>query len=209
MCCAGLSIQFTAMGLAAMTADNTDPVDARVLTLADIEKIAGTEGAEAADAALQRMKLAREAREAEAPADIENLDKLLDGLELGADEALEVIEHLELLDAAGEDAVEGVIAKAEAYEAQDVLDEARKEPNKLREQMRAARAKINGGVGVAPDDPLATDKIRVARYLKKYDRTPDDLPAGFWDEPDRDVRGILLGQVVGPIMAERRSAKQL
>ena len=44
------------MGLAAMTADNTDPVDARVLTLADIEKIAETEGAEAADAALQRMK---------------------------------------------------------------------------------------------------------------------------------------------------------
>ena len=89
----------------------------------------------------------------------------------------EVIEHLGELDAAGEDAVEGVIAKAEAYEAQDVLDEARKEPNKLREQMHAKLAEINGG------DPLAKDKKKVSNALKKVGRTLADLPPDFWKLP--------------------------
>jgi hypothetical protein len=150
-----------------------------------------------------------ETPEAEAPSDIESAEHLLGDLELGADEALEVIEHLDELDAAAEDAVEGAIAKAEAYEAQDVLDEARKKPNKLREQMHAKLAEINGGVRVAPDDPLATDKICVHRYLKKFGLTSDDLPDGFWDEPDEAVRGWLLGDTVGPVMAERRLAKRV
>jgi hypothetical protein len=94
-----------------------------------------------------------------------------------------VIEHLDELDAAGEDAVEGVIAKAEAYEAQDVLDEARKEPNKLREQMRAARAKYSGGIEVAKDDPLANEKKKIANTLKKVGRTLADLPPDFWKLP--------------------------
>jgi hypothetical protein len=158
-------------------------VKPQALTLADIDKIYKTEGAQAADAALQAMKLAREAREAEAPeaeapSDIENLDDLLRNLELGADETGEVIEHLGELDASGEDAVEGVIAKAEAYEAQDVLDEARKEPMKLREQMHAKLAEINGG------DPLAKDKKKASNALKKVGRTLADLPPD-WDKLPR------------------------
>jgi hypothetical protein len=83
--------------------------------LADIDKLAETDP-KAADAALQRMARAREAREAEAleadapeaeapraeapeaetpeaeaPSDIESAEHLLGDLELGADEALEVI----------------------------------------------------------------------------------------------------------------------
>jgi hypothetical protein len=110
------------------------------------------EGPKAADAALQRIVRSREAAEAEAPFDIENVSKLLGDLDLGADEALEGVEHLGELDAVAEAAVEGAIAKAEAYEAQDVLDEAGKAKMKLREQIRAAIVKYSGD-GVAPDDP--------------------------------------------------------
>lgn len=144
---------------------------AKDLTVAEIMKLGETDP-EAADAALQRMS---RAREAEAPSDIENVDNLLGDLELGAGEALEVVEHLDELDAAAEDAIEGAIAKAEAYEAQDVLDEARKE--QLREQMRAKLAEINGG------DPLAKDKKKISNALKKVGRTPADLPPDFWDLP--------------------------
>ena len=56
---------------------------------------------------------------------------------------------------------------------------------------------------------VATDKIRVSRYLKKFGLTSDDLPDGFWDEPDETVRGWLLGDTVGPVMAERRLAKRV
>jgi hypothetical protein len=139
-----------------MTADKKDPVEPRALTPADIMRIAETEGAQAADAALQRIVRAREALEteapeakfpeAEAPSEIESLHKLLGDLELGADEAFEEVEHLGELDAVAKVAVEGAIAKADAYEAQDVRDEARKARMKLQKQIRAARIKYSGGV---------------------------------------------------------------
>lgn len=175
-----------------MTADSDDPVEPQALTVAEIMKL-GEIDPKAADAAVQRIKLAREAREAEGPEaevpfDIENLDNLLGDLELGPDEPPEVIEHLGELDAAAEVAVEGAIAKAEAYESQDVLDEARKEPNKLREQMRAARAKYSGGVEVAKDDdPLALEKKKVAKTLNKVGRTLADLPPD-WDKLPRTTK---------------------
>ena len=169
------------MELAAMTADNDDPVEPQALTVAEIMKLGETDP-KAADAALQGIKLAREAREAEAPADIENVDDLLDGLELGADEALEEVEHLGELDAAAAYAVEGAIATAEAYEAQDVLDEAGKAQMKLREQIRAAIVKYSGD-GVAPDDPLAKEKKKVSNALQKVGRTTADLPPDFWKLP--------------------------
>jgi hypothetical protein len=204
------------------------------LAIAEITKLGETDP-KAADAALQRIAHAREAREAEAleadapeaeapraeapeaetpeaeaTSDIESVEALLRDLELGADESSSaVVETIGELDAAAESNVEAAIAKAESYEAQDVLAEARREPNKLREQMRAARTKINGGVRVAPADPLATDKIRITRYLKKFGLTLDDLPNCFWDEPDEAARGSLLGKTVGPVMAERCFAKRV
>jgi hypothetical protein len=186
MCCAVLRIQFSAMELAAMAV-----VKPQALTVAEIMKLGETDP-KAADAAVQRIKLAREAREAEGPeaevpSDIENLDDLLGDLELGADKTPEVIVDLDELDVAAEVVVEGAIAKAEAYESQDVLDEARKEPNKLREQMRAALARINGGLDFASDDPLAKDKRRVANALKKVGRTLSDLPRD-WDTLNRTAR---------------------
>jgi hypothetical protein len=138
MCCAGLRIQFSAMELAAMTADNDDPVEPQALTLAEIMKLGETDP-KAADAALQRMARAREARGAKAPSDFNNLDKMLSDLELGAGEALEGIEHLGELDAVAEAAVEGAIATAEVYEGQDVLDEARKPQPKYLEQLRVSK----------------------------------------------------------------------
>ena len=92
-----------------MTVPSDDPLEARALTLADIQRIYETEGAEAADAALQRMRLAREAREAEAPktktpSDLGSLE-LLGDLGVGAGETDgAVIEDLSELDALAEDA---------------------------------------------------------------------------------------------------------
>lgn len=187
--------------------------------LAEIIKLGETDS-KAADAALQRMARAREAREAEAlkaetpeaeaPSDIESVEALRGDLDLGADVgSTEAIEHVRELDAVAEAAVEGAIAKAEAYEAQDVLDEPRKAQPEYLEQLRAARIKYSGGVEVAADDPLATDKIRVSRYLKQFGLTLDALPSRFWDEPDETVRGGLLGDVVGPVMATRRFEKRV
>lgn len=58
-----------------------------------------------------------------------------------------------------------------------------------------------------PHDPLAIDKIKVARYLEKFGLTLDDLPPEFWTH-DEELRGFILGQIVGPVMAERRAAKR-
>lgn len=89
--------------------------------------------------------------------------------------------------------------------AEEHLDERQK----LLAEMRAYRKKINGGVEVTADDPLATQKIKVARYLKKFGLSESELPAGFWDEPDEADRGRLLGEVVGPVMAQKRFAKRV
>lgn len=58
---------------------------------------------------------------------------------------------------------------------------------------------------VAHNDPLATEKIKVTRYLKRFDLTPDVLPADFWTL-DENRRGFELGEIVGPV---RRAAKRL
>lgn len=169
-----------------MTADKKDPVEPRALTPADIMRIAETEGAQAADAALQRIVRAREAKfpEAEVPSDIESVEVLLGDLDLGADAgSAEAIEHVRELDAVAEAAVEGAIAKAEAYEGQDVLDKARKAQPKYLEQLRAARIKYNSGIEVAEDDPLALEKKMVAKKLNKVERTLADLPPDFWKLP--------------------------
>lgn len=77
----------------------------------------------------------------------------------------------------------------------------------LKAQIRASIEKY-GVVPVNADDLLATDKIKVARYLKQYGLTLTDLIAeypNFWTLDD-NVRGFLLGQFIGPI---RRAAKRL
>ena len=90
-----------------------------------------------------------------------DLNFVVADLEVGAGEiAEEVTEHLDELDASAEDAVEGAIAKAEAYEAQNVLDEARKEPTKLQEQMRAASRKYE------KDAELERDRVKKQRRAK-------------------------------------------
>ena len=206
--------------LAAYAAAKIKASVAQELTPALIEQTCGTDGPNTATPAVQVVAVAEKAEQT----DIENLELVLGDLELGADEtAGEVIEDMGELDAASEDAPINEIKreKAELAAAKQVdgaeiddgelaaRDEARKEPNKLREQMHAKLAEINGGVRVAPDDPLATDKICIARYLKKFGLTSDDLPDGFWDEPDEAARGWLLGKTVGPVMAERRLAKRV
>ena len=72
---------------------------------------------------------------------------------------------------------------ADVYDAQDVPDETRNAQMKLREQMRAARAKYSGGVEVAEDDPLAKDKKKASKALKKVERTLANLPSDFSELP--------------------------
>ena len=48
--------------------------------------------------------------------------------------------------------------------------------------MRAYTAKHSAPVPT-PSDPLALDKIKVTRHLKKHGLTPDVLPEGFYDWP--------------------------
>jgi hypothetical protein len=105
---------------------------------------------------------------------------VLADFEVGAEESREVIKNLHELDASAESAVETFIAKTETDEAQDVLDKTREAAMNLREQMHAARVRIDGGVKVSADDPLAIDKRRVAKTLKRVGRTSADLPPDFW-----------------------------
>src|ERR1019366_9680608 len=156
--------------------------------------------------------------------DIENLELVLGDLELGADEtAGEVIEDMGELDAASEDAPINEIKreKAELAAAKQVdgaeiddgelaaRDEARKEPNKLREQMHAKLAEINGG------DPLAKDKKKVSNTLKKVGRTLADLPTD-WDKlprftksPGERSRQSEVYRVFGEGEEEMREAERL
>lgn len=180
------------------------------LAIAEITKLGETDP-KAADAALQRMAREREAREAKAfeakyPADDDGL--VLGDLEVGAGETSEVIEDIGELDSAGK----GTLANAEA---QDTLDEERREPTKLQVQMRATRARLNGGIDVASDDPLATDKIKIAKALKKVGRTLADLPPD-WDKlpriskiPFERSRQSELYRVFGEGEEEMREAERL
>lgn len=64
--------------------------------------------------------------------------------------------------------------------------EAAPDPEALSKLMgiaRAKRAELNGGIDVAIDDPLATEKVKVGRKLKTVGLTLDDLPPDFWSLP--------------------------
>jgi hypothetical protein len=117
----------------------------------------GTDGPNTATPAVQVVAVAEKAGQT----DIENLELVLGDLELGADETSgAVVEEIGELHASAEDAPINEIKreKAEPAAAKQVdgaeiddgelaaRDEARKEPNKLREQMHAKLAEINGGV---------------------------------------------------------------
>ena len=84
----------------------------------------------------------------------------------------------------------------------------RLEPLDLVAQLRAYRAKHAPRTAVSPDDPLAIEKIKIERYLKKFGRTPADLPDDFWEHPE-GMRGWMLGQVVGPAMGAAKRLKRL
>jgi hypothetical protein len=77
----------------------------------------------------------------------------------------------------------------------------------LRAQVRAFIEK-NGIVRVNADDPLATDKIRVDRWLRNRGRTSDDLPPNYWSL-DKDERGSILGEIQAGVNAEDRAAERL
>ena len=70
------------------------------------------------------------------------------------------------------------------------------------------RAKNPPAPKLANDDPLATDKIKVERYLKRFGLTLDDLPDGFWSESEV-ARGYLLGQTVGPVRSHTAREKRM
>jgi hypothetical protein len=55
------------------------------------------------------------------------------------------------------------------------------EAGSRRALVRAKLAEIDGGVAISPDDPLATEKKKVANKLKKVGRTLNDLPPD-WDK---------------------------
>jgi hypothetical protein len=147
--------------------------------MAEVDRLSETDP-KAADAALQRFAQAREAREAEA---LEakyrsNIGgSVLGDLKVGGDETSEVIEDIGELISAGED----TLAKAEV---KDIPNEAPREPTELQVQMRAARARLSGGLDIASDDPLAKDKRRVNNALQKVGRTLSDLPRD-WDTLSR------------------------
>jgi hypothetical protein len=174
-----------------MTESDKKPVVAKARTIADliagIMKIAETDP-QAADAALQRLARAREAREEARFSAFLRGDPEVDS---GKSDA-EVIEHLGELDTSAEDApIEEIKAETTATKVVDgaeigddelaALDEAHKEPNNLRELMRATLAKITGEIH--DDDQLAKDKKKVRNALKKVGRTLADLPADFWELP--------------------------
>lgn len=68
--------------------------------------------------------------------------------------------------------------------------------------MRAYRAKLPQA------DPLAVEKIKVERYLKKNGLSSTDLPEGFRGL-DRDARGRVLGEIIGEKRDKDRAAKRL
>jgi hypothetical protein len=84
----------------------------------------------------------------------------------------------------------------------------RPEPLDLVAQLRSYRAKHVPPTAISPDDPLAIEKTKIERYLKKYSRTPADLPDDFWEQ-SKDMRGWMLGQIVGPAMGETKRLKRL
>lgn len=175
-----------------MKPDDKDAAEALRVAIAEIKKLGKTDP-KAADAAFQCIVRAREAREAAAFSEFLIVEELPGDLEIGAVEATkEVIEP----SVAAEDtpiiAVSGKLIKPEIAvrdtivhdfelpDSPEVADETTK-PKGLREEMRAAALRLSGGI--SEDDPLATDKRKVANKLKKLGRTTADLPYDFWKLP--------------------------
>jgi hypothetical protein len=121
-----------------------------------------------------------------------DLNLVLADLEVGVGEPGygKVIEHLDEPDASAEDAVEGAIAVAEAYEDQSdeptaltVAIQEYKTRQSTRGEARPAACK-DFGIDVA--DPQALDKVRTAFRLKRFGKALADLEAyhpGFWALP--------------------------
>lgn len=167
--------------------DDPPPYD----PIAESMRIAETEGPEAADAMLRRWRDAREAQAHQAAA--------VDGAGVGppADNgksAAEVGEHLgdptaedDPIDVAKRETAEPAVKHDDDTETVDrgpspgvdLEDEAHRNKMNLREQIRAAIAKYNGGVEFG-EDPLEKEKKKVAKALNKVGRTLADLPSD-WD----------------------------
>jgi hypothetical protein len=58
-------------------------------------------------------------------------------------------------------------------------------------------------------NPLAIEKIKVARHLAKSNGTVDDLPDGFWNETDRAVRDAVYYGVIAALNDKKRAARRL
>ena len=167
-----------------------DYANARMAEIDKNYKITGD--AQAADAALQKLGREHEARE-----EAGIVDPPLDWLELvPAPEddppkaepkavAPAVVEQAGELDAAGVEAIERAEAVAEAYEHQP--DKPSTAPIA---EMRAWRARNLAPAckefGIDPTDPMAEQKLKVARNLKPFKLTLADLEAycpEFWSLP--------------------------
>lgn len=136
----------------------------------------------------------------------QTVEQLLGDLELGSDDTGEAVtEDFSELDVYGSAHVD---TNATLITEQEKIIE-RPEPLDLVAQMRAYRAKNAPNATLSPDDPQATEKIALDRYLKKNGRSSADLPEGFWNEPNRAARGSMLGQIIGEARAEERAAKRL
>ena len=101
-----------------------------------------------------------------------------------------MVEHLDELDASAEDAVEGAIAKSEAYEDQPdeptALTVAIQEYKARQPKRGAPRPAACKEFGIDPTDPMAVDKVRIAYKLKRVGKSLADLEKyhpGFWALP--------------------------
>jgi hypothetical protein len=119
-----------------------------------------------------------------------DLNLVLADLEVGAGETSGVIEDLSELDASAEDAVEGAIALAEAYEDQPddptALTVAIQEYKARQSTRGEARPPACKDFGIYVADPQALDKVRTAFKLKRFGKALADLEAyhpGFWALP--------------------------
>jgi hypothetical protein len=165
--------------------------------IAEIQKTYEITGdSKAADAAYCRLRDEREAREdagiVDPPRDwLDDLNNIgtggtADELDAPAEAvAPAVVEPAGELDAAGEQAVEGFIAVAEAYEHQTdkPATNLTVEIQKYRARTLVADCKE---FGVDPADPMAEQKVKVARTVKKFKATLADLEAfcpEFWKLP--------------------------
>lgn len=107
--------------------------------------------------------------------------------DLDVSETTEAIEGLEKLDAEAALPVTNRVTTEDAERIEPSppakirsSDEARKDRAKLLELVRAWRSKFYDGVVIPENDPLATEKKKAARTLKKVGLKLDALP-GDWE----------------------------